>query len=283
MRKGIKSIIIGSVLLILSIPLNVLMAVELCYDSKLNNMYITKDIHIENTHYFVEDNGKMGIEATGELVITEDYTKKENPSNFALDDLRFYNRGNEGNFYLKLLFGKNNIEIRDSFPLRKNANPDKKVPELTEGLVKITLNGEEYWNRSKVELRATEMNLTRYYNQLNFLFVENKSNGKKSVLITSPIENSNAGVDGQEWKFVWIPEKGEVREEVFDNGDRKDDPSKTFFINRATGSFLGYKNDVFFYYYYYLYPLVFPWLTFLVGLVFTLFGIIAYKKKEIPK
>jgi hypothetical protein len=81
-------------------------------------------------------------------------------------------------------------------------------------------------------------------------------------------------VKDTQWGFLWISKDGQVKKEIFDNKQRKQQPYRTTFINDsgAAPTMLGYKSNINTYY-----PVIIPSVMYLItltiGLVLTLFGL----------
>ncbi|WP_409292757.1 hypothetical protein [Peribacillus sp. SCS-37] len=95
---------------------------------------------------------------------------------------------------------------------------------------------------------------------------------KESLLLIQRFGNDE--VKNNSWRILWIDKNGQVKEEAFDNEGRKKLPYRTTLLLAfmVTPENLGYKTDEAVGYPTIFYPLMFPFGSFLAGIVFIMFG-----------
>ncbi|CAM3927439.1 hypothetical protein [Mesobacillus zeae] len=116
MKKGIRTTIVGCLLLLLSAPLVFLMGVEIYCEQKAQRQFSTWNVKLNEAHYYVMDNGDIGIESTPKAFITEDNVTPKYRDDLKLQDIQLSNRGTMGNFKLQLLYGNSTIQLMILFP-----------------------------------------------------------------------------------------------------------------------------------------------------------------------
>ncbi len=275
MKKGMLSFIIGIILVLLSLPPNFSSIRESFYEQSIRKQYDMKLVTYTGTDYFIEDNNRLGIEKLGRVIIMKG-SQLRNPtkSELQLVDADLKRIGEKGRFEQTFNYNNQIIKVRDQFPLYKTSNPVRLFPETASYPLEISVNDRLFQSDKPSNLNPGDFQYTRYDN-LGFLLVENLSTNEESLLIIQRFGNEWK-IEESLWKFLWVSKDGQIKVETFNNTERKAAPYRTAFINEAmvTPTWLGYKADGVMYYPTYFYPLLYPWLTTLVGFLLTVYGFI---------
>lgn len=275
MKKGTLPFIIGIVLLILSFPPNFLSIREFFYNQMVQKQYEVDKITVKGTSYFIEDNGNIGIENVGSVVI-EGETPYHDVTNhqIQLEGAHLKRVGEQGIFQQTFNFNNQIIKMKDQFPLNKTSDPIYIFPETASFPIEITVNNRSFQDTKPITFRPRDFEGGRYDNQLGLLLIKNRSIQEESLLIIQRF-GKEWSIEESQWKFIWVSKNGQTKVETFNNTERKKVPYRTAFINEAmvTPTWLGYKRDAVMYYPTYFYPLLYPWLTTILGLILTIFGL----------
>jgi hypothetical protein len=275
MKKGMLALIVGIILLILSFPPNFSSIREYYYKQSVHNKYEMKKVIIEGTSYFIEDNGNFGLESVGNTYIMEETgpPRETTESEIQLVDAQLGKIGDKGTFEQTFHYGANIIKIKDQFPLKKSHDPANFFPKTASYPIEIIVNGRSFQNTKPITLHPSDLEADRYSNEFGMLLVKEISTKQESLLMIQRF-GKDWSVKESRWKFLWVSKDGQTKVETFDNEQRKDVPYRTAFINEAliTPTLLGYKSDDALYYPSIFVPLLYPWVTTLLGLFLTIFG-----------
>jgi len=276
MKKGTLPFVIGIILLILSFPPNFLNIREFFYNQLVHKQYEMDKVTVKGTNYFIEDSGNIGIESVG-IVVFEGENPYRDVTNhqIQLEGAHLKRVGQEGIFEQTFNFNNQIIIMKDQFPLNKTSDPIHIFPETASFPIEITINNRSFQDTKPITFQPRDFEGGRYNYQLGLLLINNRSTKEESLLIIQRF-GKWWSIEESQWKFIWVSKNGETKVETFNNTERKKVPYRTAFINEAmvTPTLLGYKRDAVMYYPTFFHPLLYPWLTTLLGLLLTIFGFI---------
>ncbi|CAM3927468.1 hypothetical protein [Mesobacillus zeae] len=154
------------------------------------------------------------------------------------------------------------------------------LPKLTLAPVDIHINGNDFSSGKPIEFNPSDIETSRYYSYLDLLLVKDLDAKTESVLLIERL-GASPQPEKSNWRFFWISKDGKVKEELFNNKERKQQSSRTYLINKSAtaGNHLEYKTRVLGGFPTYLYPIGYPWLSFLAGAVLAAYGLTRLAKK----
>ncbi|WEK55761.1 MAG: hypothetical protein P0Y55_06870 [Candidatus Cohnella colombiensis] len=175
----------------------------------------------------------------------------------------------------EMVFGRNKISIivndteRPGPESRIDYAEPKNVME-----VKIVINGKEILPTYEALLSPTKKTDSRFLSWLNIIKLPKQD---EIVIIQKLTPNYQKGIDirtqtmNQAWRILYIDDNGQITEENFTYPERRSHLLGIKLINLSSmaNSFLGYKSDITSYDGTFLFPLFYPYLIFIFGLVFT--------------
>ncbi|WP_043932299.1 hypothetical protein [Bacillus sp. EB01] len=274
MRSGIVAFVIGIGLLVMSFPLIFSAIRETFINKNLHEEYEITPVFFSDIHYFIEDNGDIGIETIGNASILVGNQFRV-PSEIHLADASLEKIDDMGFFEQTFLYHDQMITIRDQFPLGEYSDPLHYFPVSATSPIEVIINGRSFEDSKPIQFRPSEFGGDRYNNGLGLLLVQNKSTSQESLAIIKHFgEDESWSVKNSHWKILLVSKEGQTKVETFDNRERKAAPYRTAFINEANvaPTWLGYTTDEVAFYTTFMYPLIYPWFTAFLGLLFTVIG-----------
>lgn len=116
---------------------------------------------------------------------------------------------------------------------------------------------------------------SRYYSWLDVLSVYDKETDEKYIYIVQRLTDDDANMAERAWKLIRISPEGEVSEETVSYADRSQHPLAVRLINYSGTSLMamGYHSDILHGYPSLFFPLLYPFLTGVIGLIFLVVAI----------
>lgn len=234
MKKKLVLFLIGITLFLISLPMSTKMIMELIHNQKMNEHYkITK--------------------------VNEGYPATQSTYNFQ-DHI---------------------IEVEETVKEEKSfIDPWENKTVIAD--LSIKFDGENIDTLINHPIRVAEKGLNRYYGEIAYLILEDKKEKKSQFIILlkktrevqkeMPNGDIVGGVPAEKlnYKLYTLNEKGNINSQSFDFNER--DALQTELLNAGgvVPYSIGYYTDAWEWYPSLLFPLLFPFLTFIIGLILTL-------------
>ncbi|WP_139339557.1 hypothetical protein [Bacillus dakarensis] len=115
---------------------------------------------------------------------------------------------------------------------------------------------------------------SRYYSWLDILTVN------EQIAIVQRLTDDDAKMDERQWKIIWIDEKGDAFEEVISYQTRSENPLAVRLIGFSGTALMamGYYSDLLMGYPSVFFPILYPILTGVVGILLCIMFFIQYKR-----
>ncbi|WP_416828157.1 hypothetical protein [Ectobacillus polymachus] len=154
---------------------------------------------------------------------------------------------------------------------------DENVPP--EGIVKIhfLLNDEEISKPDEIWLSNRNRG-SRYFSWLDIVMVTDRLTGEKQINIVQRLTDDNYPMEDRKWKIITIPQDNDVREKVLKYSERSDNKLGVKLINFSDTSLMsmGYYSDITKGYPSLFFPLLYPILTGMVGVVLLIISLLLF-------
>src|SRR5699024_1091501 len=121
---------------------------------------------------------------------------------------------------------------------------------------------------------------SRYFSWLDILSVKDYATGKTHIKIVQRLTDDDE-MDDREWKIITINDYGDVKEEKVSYETRSEHPLNVKLINFSDTSLmsLGYYSDIMQGYPSLIFPVLYPFVTGLFGLIGTLIAFVKMRGK----
>lgn len=131
--------------------------------------------------------------------------------------------------------------------------------------IHIKINDKEVTTPERIVL-SRNIGAQRYYGSLDIMKVNNQ---KVAIIQRLADKNGEKNLENQDWKIIWIEEKNHLTEEKITYKNRGDHPLavKLIMESNTTPMRIGYHSDLLEMYPSFVYPIFYPWGTFLIGLI----------------
>lgn len=151
--------------------------------------------------------------------------------------------------------------------------------ETRAGLVKITVNGRYYTWPYPLQIRASDCGSNRYWQQVTLAkFDDTEAHTERLVVLQSfPNYELNESylshVDALKCRVLYIDDRGGVTQNVFRFSDRSSPPYRTILARSVSPCDLGFYSNALTLWPTLFYPVLYPFVTGLIGLVMTIVGL----------
>lgn len=172
------------------------------------------------------------------------------------------------NYIRTYFWGENTIKVEDQFrPSLMNSE------QYEESSLKITINDKDWSVSSPVEVRPNELDENRYHGYFGLLSVED--NGVEQLVLVQRVSGTQFKLpDDLAWRMLTLESNGQVHEVQFSYEERAVQPKTVDFINLTNASpiSLGYKSNILQGWPSLFFPLLYPFVSGLLGLILTVIG-----------
>lgn len=173
-------------------------------------------------------------------------------------------------YFKPIYFNGQEVRITDDF-----MNGDYKSDETKHGEINISINGRDYSYPFQFAIYPFDHDSQRYLGSLNIRTFHDNQGTSSLVIMQNLSSKWDKGETWKEyqqslkWRLLFVRSNGEVYEEIFSFKDRANPLYRVKLITTAhlTPILIGYKSDVFTYYPTGIYPVVYPILTFVIGII----------------
>lgn len=158
---------------------------------------------------------------------------------------------------------------------------DENVPPGDIVKIHLLLNDGEISKPDKIWLSNRHRG-SRYFSWLDIVVVTDRLTGEKQINIVQRLTDDNHPMEGREWKIITIYQDSDVSEEALKYSERSDNKLGVKLINFSGTSLMsmGYYSDITKGYPSFLFPLLYPILTGMVGIVLLIiFSVLIYKRR----
>ena len=152
------------------------------------------------------------------------------------------------------------------------------------GRVKITINGKDYTSPWLVEIRPNDHDVNRYWMQVMLVkFNDREARTERLVVLQSfpdfDLHEYNAlHSDTLTCRALFIDSEGTVTEDVFPFSERTSPLYRTLLARVVSPMQLGFYSNVMEVWPSVFYPLLYPLVSGVVGLILTIVGIVKYRR-----
>ena len=114
----------------------------------------------------------------------------------------------------------------------------------------------------------------RYYSWLDVLQVKDRRTKTEKLVLVQRLTDDDAPMDSRAWKMIWVELDGSITEEQFTYADRSSNPLGVHIVSLAGTDLMGmgYYSDLMHVYPSLFYPILYPGIIVLLGLLFLLLG-----------
>lgn len=115
----------------------------------------------------------------------------------------------------------------------------------------------------------------RYYSWLDVLQVKDRRTKTEKLALVQRLTDDDAPMDSRAWKIIWVEMDGSITEEQLTYADRSSNPLGVHIVSHAGTTLMGmgYYSDLMHVYPSLFYPILYPGMTVLLGLLFLLLGV----------
>ncbi|MEK3942841.1 hypothetical protein [Paenibacillus sp. FSL H3-0310] len=172
-----------------------------------------------------------------------------------------------------------NIKIREEKTGRKAEltpwDVEEKVPPGDIVKVQFFLNDQQISTPDEIWLSNRDRG-SRYFSWIDILTVKDRKTGEKQISIVQRLTDDSQPMETRKWKIITIAQDGEVDEEVLSYAQRSNNHLGVRLIEFSGTSLMGmgYYSDVTKAYPSIFFPLLFPFLTGIAGLLLLIFLIV---------
>lgn len=148
-------------------------------------------------------------------------------------------------------------------------------------IITIKVNGEEVSFPTEAWLRSNITKDSDFLSWLNIVRINKDSEQEQLVIIQRLADNWKRGeTETQKWRILHIGQDKKVREEIFSYTERGEHllGVKLIQVSSQSSSFIGYKSDILTYLPSYYFPLAYPFLVFVVSIIFIIIGFLRFNK-----
>ncbi|WP_340010633.1 hypothetical protein MHI32_19885 [Paenibacillus sp. FSL H7-0690] len=172
-----------------------------------------------------------------------------------------------------------NIKIREEKTGRKAEltpwDEEEKVPPGDIVKVQFLLNDQKISTPDEIWLSNRDRG-SRYFSWIDILTVKDRKTGENQINIVQRLTDDSQPMETRKWKIITIAEDGEVDEEVLSYAQRSNNHLGVKLIEFSGTSLMGmgYYSDVTKVYPSIFFPLLFPFLTGIAGLLLLIFLVV---------
>ena len=170
------------------------------------------------------------------------------------------------------------VRLEDDQPT--SANPEERV----EGAVRIEVDGRDVSSGANVRIRPYFQDANRYHGYVALMKILDHESGTTRIAVSQHLGPS-AITDPpyrsvQRYRVLFVSSNGEVDEDVFNYDERGSPPIRARLIAPVVSHPIGYHSDLMQVWPTLWYPLLYPWLSGLIGLVLTAMGIVTMRARS---
>ncbi|MGM8216431.1 hypothetical protein ACLIA0_12750 [Bacillaceae bacterium W0354] len=186
---------------------------------------------------------------------------------------------NENQMTRVISFYDTEVSVVDTFTGTKDYDAREKSN------VELFIDKKNYAEPVQLEIRPAFLDNNRYHGYLGMLKLTNNSTNEEELVIIQRLFGEPFSTEEKDfkWKVIFINKEGEVKTDIFTR-DEIDSPAyRKDLINKATVSpfALGYKSNLLHSYPSLFYPILYPFGSMGLGIIFLVLGIVVRKRKGI--
>lgn len=158
---------------------------------------------------------------------------------------------------------------------------DENVPPGDIVKIQLLLNDEEISKPDQIWLSNRHRG-SRYFSWLDIVMVTDRLTDEKQINIVQRLTDDNYPMESREWKIITISQDNDVSEEVLKYSERSDNKLGVKLINFSGTSLMsmGYYSDITKGYPSLFFPLLYPILTGMVGIVLLIISLVLFYKRR---
>ena len=173
--------------------------------------------------------------------------------------------------------GSHRVELRDDF-----SGPSSKPEGRAKGRVSIIIDGRDYSFDNEVEIRPFFKDQNRYHSWVKLVRLEDRTADRERVAIVQRISPLVAA-GREEWeipreelryRILLVTEDGQVSEEIFPFQERARPPYRAMLAKYVTPFGIGFYSEALQAWPNIAYPILYPWLTAIVGFGMAAVGLV---------
>lgn len=266
----------GVISLLLSAQPLLLMAQELYYGYRVNHDFMMEHIYVNSMEL-----GKVEILGKGAPIPVWNISVQNNVSNGTesteIHSMQEYRRVvGQSNVAAVMKYGRtytwegHTIQVEDQFRSGDFTESSREPSSLT-----ITIDQQDWSVNSLVDIRPNFLDENRYHGYYGVLTIKEK--GSEKLVICQRV--SGIGVTRENalaWRILSLDKNGQVHEDRFTFGERMDLPQRVQMINLTTVTpiSIGYRSDILLGWPTLFFPLLYPFVTALLGLLSIVVGVV---------
>lgn len=178
------------------------------------------------------------------------------------------------------------VTLSDKFKMSKKTYDSDSFDKTKLGIVNININGRDYTHSSQVEIRIEVDDANRYWMQVMVAEITDKTENKTRLAVLQSYPRADFDnfasydLNNMKCRILFVDANGKVEEDVFRFGDRADPIYRALLAYYVAPEPLGLTSQVFQYWPTVFYPLLYPFVTGILGLILTVKGVRARRKRR---
>ena len=170
------------------------------------------------------------------------------------------------------------VRLEDDQPT--SANPDERV----EGVVRIVVDGRDVSSGAKVRIRPYFQDANRYHGDVALMTILDHESGTTRIAVSQHLAPSVIASPPwrsiQRYRVLFVSSNGAIDEDLFNYDERDSPPIRVRLIAPVVPHPIGYHSDLMQVWPTLWYPLLYPWLSGLIGFVLTVRGIVIVRTRN---
>ena len=183
-------------------------------------------------------------------------------------------------------FQEQRVILSDKFKMSKATQDSTTFDKTKLGIVNININSRDYTHPSQVEIRTEVDDANRYWMQVMVAEITDKVENKTRLAILQSFPRfdfnnfANYDLNNMKCRILFVDANGKVEEDVFRFGDRANPIYRALLAYYVAPEPLGLTSQVFQYWPTIFYPLLYPFVTGILGLILTVKGVRARRNRQ---
>jgi len=165
--------------------------------------------------------------------------------------------------YRSAEFYGHRIALSDSLVMQSATDNEVKAP------VSISIDGKDYSIPSPIEIHI--YNGTKSYRGIALLNLKDRQTGSERLVVIQRVDGEQFPEDTR-YRILFVYPDGAVTEEWFSYTERADPAYRTMLATFVHPEPLGFRSQVLHVWPSIFYPIIYPWLSCLVGLILSIIG-----------
>ena len=142
--------------------------------------------------------------------------------------------------------------------------------------MQLVVNDEPIGEPVEAVLPQSRMDHTHFYNWIAAYLVRDQQTNEQMAVVVQRSSTDDAPMNAREWRVTQVHANGDVQSQVVPYAERSQYPFETYMINQ-TGTVLmsmGFYTDMLHYYPSLFFPIIFPFLSLVIGLALIMMSVI---------